>query len=41
MLIISLCYFPCLCISKNQHKPIHKGRCHTLKCTNHNDKYGL
>ncbi|KRX29779.1 hypothetical protein T05_10546 [Trichinella murrelli] len=25
----------------NRHKPIHKGRCHTLKCTNHNDKYGL
>ncbi|KRY03364.1 hypothetical protein T01_6036 [Trichinella spiralis] len=38
MLIISLCYFPC---RRNQHKPIHKGRCHTLKCTNHNDKYGL
>ncbi|KRX31241.1 hypothetical protein T06_6866, partial [Trichinella sp. T6] len=30
-----------VCISKNQHRPIHKERCHTVKCTNHNDKYGL
>ncbi|KRY45433.1 hypothetical protein T03_11426 [Trichinella britovi] len=30
-----------ICISKNRHKPIYKGRCHTHKCTNHNDKYGL
>ncbi|KRZ04079.1 hypothetical protein T11_502 [Trichinella zimbabwensis] len=39
VLIISLCYFLCLCISKIQRNLIHKWRCYTLKCTNHNDKY--
>ncbi|KAL1233005.1 tRNA (guanine(26)-N(2))-dimethyltransferase, partial [Trichinella spiralis] len=29
-----------VCFSKNRHKPIRKKRCHTLKCRNHNDKYG-
>ncbi|KRX27583.1 hypothetical protein T07_8980, partial [Trichinella nelsoni] len=27
------------CISKNQHKLIHKGKCYTLKRTNQNNKY--